>query len=114
MPFNINFCDEDANGNPTGSFSPHVKIHGMDPKKLVSGSLDLDVYPTGGFSVSAIVGLFDNNNIEGMIIGSAGGYTFEFVKSTGKIKGYSGSGTEISNSTSLATITGVPFIAYGR
>lgn len=110
-PHKVNFRDEDSLGNPTGSFNPRVSVHGNDPAKVVPGSITLAVYPDGGYDVSNIVGLFDH--IEGMIIGSAGGYTFEFDKANNKVKAYSTPGTEVVASTNLAALT-VPFIAVGR
>jgi hypothetical protein len=114
LAFKVNFRDEDSSGNPSGSFNPHTWINGNDLVKIVPGTLDLGVYATGGFDVSKIVGLFDNDNIEGMIVGCAGGYSFTFVKSTGKLKAYSAVGTEVANNTDLLAITGVPFWAWGR
>jgi hypothetical protein len=111
MPFKVNFRDEDSSGNPSGSFNKHVSAHGNDPLKTISGSLDLGPYPVGGFDVSKITGMFDN--AEGIFVGSAGGYTFEFVKTTEKVMGYSAVGTEITADTDLSSIT-IPFIAVGR
>jgi hypothetical protein len=55
-----------------------------------SGTGNLGVYATGGLAVTAAqVGL---GRIESLVVDPAGGYSFEYVRSTGKVKAYVNSG----------------------
>lgn len=113
MAFKINFTDEDSAGNASGAFCPRVWVNGSDPKKFVSGNMDLGVYATNGFDVANLVGLFDD--IDGVFVPTAGGNLFEFVKSTSKLKAIViSSGAEVANGVDLAAIVSVPFFAWGR
>jgi len=69
-----------------------------------SGTGNLGTYATGGIAVSAQqVGL---GVIKSMVIDPAGGYTFEWVASTGKIKAYYGNGGLVAHSHDLKIIGG--------
>lgn len=73
-------------------------------------------YPTNGEAIS-----FGIANVSIVIVAPAGGYTFEYDSSAGKIKAYygdysstsDGALTEVANATDLSALTAVPYIAIG-
>lgn len=74
-------------------------------RKQVSGTGNLGVYATNGVAVTAAqMGL---GVIESLIVNPAGGYMFEYVPSTGKIKAYTGGGgASVDGSAAEIAITG--------
>lgn len=71
-------------------------------KRQTNGTGNLGTYATSGVAVSAAqVGL---GVIESMVIDPAGGYTFQWVKSTGLVKAYLGSGALASHTHDLKII----------
>lgn len=83
MPYKINFYDEDSAGNPSGAFSSKFLVQGMEPKRFVIGTIDLDEYETGGYDVSKIAGLFDGDY--DLFVPPFGGYMFEHDKDNDKL-----------------------------
>lgn len=77
----------------------------LGSRQMSRGTGNLGTYATNGIAVSAVqVGL---GAIDDLIIDPAGGYTFEYVKSTGKIKAYSATATgTIAVTDGDVTITG--------
>ena len=91
------------------------------PVHIVTGTFDFDSsYPTGGEDISSIADAF--GTMLGCIFESKGGYTFsvDYTANAEKVLAYYGNYDaadgvliEVPGSTSLATVTGVRFIAWG-
>lgn len=78
-------------------------------RSQTSGTGNLGTYATAGIAVSAAqVGL---GTINSLVIDPAGGYVFEYVASTGKVKAYwTGAGlsavlAEVTTATALSGVT---------
>lgn len=81
----------------------------MGSRTQTRGTGNLGTYATNGIAVSAAqVGL---GTIDSLVVDPAGGYVFEYVASTGKVKAYwTGAATsavlaEVDNETNLAGVT---------
>lgn len=80
------------------------------------GTLNLGSYTTGGVAVSAST--FGHPvALERVHVGPAGGFVFEYVAATGKVKAYNPYGlgeamTEVANATSLSSVA-APFRSSG-
>ncbi len=73
-------------------------------RRQTSGTGNLGTYATNGVAVTAAqVGL---GVLQSMVVDPAGGYTFEWVASTGKIKAYLGSGALAAHTHDLKIIGG--------
>lgn len=70
-----------------------------------SGTGNLGVYATAGISVTA--GQLGLGRIDSLIIDPAGGYSFEYVASTGKVKAYYGNGGLVDHTHDLKFIGGI-------
>lgn len=73
-------------------------------RNQTSGTGNLGTYATNGVAVTAAqVGL---GVLHSLVIDPAGGYTFEWVKSTGKVKAYLGSGALAAHTHDLKIMGG--------
>lgn len=73
-------------------------------RRQTSGTGNLGTYATSGVAVTANqVGL---GTIQSLVVDPAGGYTFEWVASTGKIKAYLGSGALAAHTHDVKIIGG--------
>lgn len=93
--------------------------------KFVTGTFAFDSsYPTGGESISDIFDQFNNvsgtSQLLGVLFESAGGYTFGVDYSGKKVLAYwvdtstdGAAQAEVVDTTNLATLTAVRFIAWG-
>lgn len=73
-------------------------------RRQTSGTGNLGVYATNGVAVSAPqVGL---GVIQSLVIQPAGGYTFEYISSTGKVKAYVTGAATPAGTISVPTFTG--------
>jgi hypothetical protein len=86
-------------------------------RRMVVGSGNLGTYTTGGIAITpAQVGL---GTIDYFDISQSGGYTFEYIPSSGKMKAYWDSGSagavlsEVTNATNLSS-TVFQFEVTGR
>lgn len=73
-------------------------------KRQTSGTGNLGTYATSGIAVSA--GQLGLGRIDSLVIDPAGGYTFEYVASTGKVKAYYGNGGLVAHTHDLKIIGG--------
>jgi len=90
----------DWQGNPGDRISSKVTI-----------AFD-DSYPTGGESLTPAdlgMGVFDV-----VIIGSKGGYVFEYDYANRKVLAYTGALAQVADTTDLVAVTGVTVYAIGR
>lgn len=79
------------------------------------GTGNLGVYATGGITITAAqVGL---GRLSSLIVDPAGGYLFEYVASTGKVKAYYGNGGLVDHTHDILLIGGItatePVAAFG-
>jgi hypothetical protein len=73
-------------------------------RRQTSGTGNIGTYVTNGIAVAAAqVGL---GVLQSLVVDPAGGYTFEWVASTGKIKAYLGSGALAAHTHDLKIIGG--------
>ena len=75
---------------------------------VLHGTWTFAAYATGGVSVS-----LPFQNVLAVIAHPVGGYAFEYVIGTGKLKAYAPGGAEVANATDLSGLGAIPFIAYG-
>lgn len=86
----------------------------LGSRRQTLGTGNLGTYATNGIAVSA--GQVGLGGIQSLVIDPAGGYVFEYVASTGKVKAYDQTDpadtggadialAEVATSTSLAAIT---------
>ncbi len=73
-------------------------------RRQTTGTGNLGTYATSGVAVTA--GQVGLGVIQSLVIDPAGGYTFEYVASTGKVKAYLGSGALASHTHDLKIIGG--------
>ncbi len=73
-------------------------------RRQTSGTGNLGTYATAGIAVTAAqVGL---GVLQSLVVDPAGGYTFEWVASTGKVKAYLGSGALAAHTHDMKLIGG--------
>lgn len=68
-------------------------------------------YPTGGEACNPGSVLF--RSIKAVITAPQGGYTFEYMPSTKKLKAWASAGVEVTASTDLKALTAVPVMFIG-
>lgn len=96
-----------------------TKTRRLGPMKVVTGSVAFDDhYDTNGYAVTTgTLGFL--TDIEMISFGDAAGYVPQWDNTNGKVKVYlttAGAAAlgEVTHTTSLAALTAVPFIAFGR
>lgn len=87
--------------------------------KIVTGTVAFDAsYPTGGEAATDISGHF--TEVLGVMLAPTAGYTFSYDKATNKVLAYwvdtsvdGAAQAQVADTTDLAAVTGVFFIAVG-
>lgn len=76
---------------------------------VVHGTWLFDTYATSGVSVTLVP---SGQSVLAVSVHPVGGYAFEYVVSSSKLKAYAPGGTEVANATDLSGLGAIPFVAF--
>lgn len=93
-----------------------------EPAESLSGDLRVVVgdytfsssYTTGGEVLDLAAAFGAVRGIVAVRVPPAGGYTFEYVAATKKLKAYTTAGAEVAAATNLSTLGAIRYVAYVR
>jgi hypothetical protein len=87
-------------------------MFGKEKVKIWTGTMQMsDHYDLGGELLNPGNDFF--RIIKMVFIAPQGGYTFQYIPSTGKIKAWSAVGTEVVHTTDLKALTAIPVVFVG-